>query len=73
MKPNIYNLSKKLSWYDHLSIDIDGVKVTRTLLDWYREYPCAILVHNIQQKGPWVAPAVYAKFTKHRNECGCKE
>lgn len=68
---HFYSINKKLSWYDKLSINIKGVRITKTLLDWYKHDPCAVLVDNVEQKGPFIAPAVYSKFFKH--SCTCRE
>jgi hypothetical protein len=64
-----YSISKKLSWYDRLAICIDGVKIAMSLLDWYKYNPCAVLIDNVEQKGPYISPAVYGKFMKYRCEC----
>jgi hypothetical protein len=64
-----FSLSRKLSWYDKLAIRIDGVKIAMTLLDWYKNNPCAVLIDNVEQKGPYISPAVYGQFMKYRCEC----
>lgn len=66
-----YSIKKYLSWYDRLSIQIHGVNITMTLLDWYKHDPCAVIVDNVEQKGPYISPAVYNRFTKHG--CTCRE
>lgn len=66
-----YNISKKLSWYDRLSINVDGVKTCMILLDWYKYNPCAVIIDNVEQKGPYISQAVYSRFSEHA--CTCRK
>lgn len=66
-----FNFSRKLSWYDRLSININGVKTSKSLLNWYKHDPCAVIIDNVEQKGPYIAQAVYKKFTEYA--CTCRE
>jgi hypothetical protein len=63
-KPFIYNLSSALSWPDWLTITIDGSPVTKTLLEWYKEDPAAVVYTNVKEKGPFVCKAVYTRFVQ---------
>ena len=69
MKYKYFSISRKRSWYDRVTINISGIKITMTLLDWYKHDPCAVLIDNVNQKGPYVAPAVYQKFLPYKCEC----
>lgn len=61
-KARVYNLSSALSWPDWLTITIEGSPVTKTLLEWYREDPEAVVVLNREAKGPFISKAVYKQF-----------
>jgi hypothetical protein len=69
MKYKHYSISRKLSWLDHLTIVLEGQKVTMKILDWYKKDPCAVIVDNVAQKGPYIAYAVYKNFLRYSCDC----